>query len=354
MNGTDKLIKIVEAQKKDFKEYFIESCLFIKPEFVEKRATEMLNIIKNEDKLPVRFSRKLGGVYYSDGKKVGAKNNKDKNNAQELIKNNLIHKETKMSVFFDGTGNQTLVKKIYEYSGHLVSSGSNSHIINYTISHVWGEVTNPLYFSSLWNIVIIPNYLNYIMDKPELQDKRNSEIKNLIKALCIELYNPNQFFEKPLNIQNVTQEYHEIAKKMIREKKISFIEVRKEVLEEKKKEEKLSETAIFKSDELLSKNKEFIFGKLEEIKEMNLDIMILPLLLDKVICKDFFGLDYPLLKNKSKEKNERYYSKDYFKDSYGIEYQITNHWFFKQRELFSEWHNKLVEKYSDEIIIQKK
>ncbi|KQS92552.1 MULTISPECIES: hypothetical protein [Chryseobacterium] len=352
MNGTDKLINMVETQNKDFKEYFVESCLFIKPEFVEKRAAEMLNIIEKKEKLPVRFSRKLGGVYYSDGKKVGAKNNKYKNNAQKLIENNLIHRDTSISVFFDGTGNQTLVKKIHEYTSHLISSGSYSHIINYTISHVWGEVTNPLYFSSLWNIVIIPDYLNYIMDKPEHQDKRNSEIKNLIKALCIELYNPNHLLPKGLNIQNVTQEYHDIAKKMIDEKKISFIEVRKEILAEEKKEEKLSETAIIKSDEFLSKNKEFIFGKLAEIKELNLDMVILPILLDKVICKDFFGLDYAVLQNKSEEKKERYYSKDFFKDSNGTEYQITNHWFFKQRELFSEWHNKLVEKYSNEIIIQ--
>ena len=74
----------------------------------------------------------------------------------------LLFKDGKVKVLIDGTGNQTVVAAIEKGTGYIINSNS-SDLKNYTLSHIWANTThNPYYFSSLWNIVIIPNYLNYI------------------------------------------------------------------------------------------------------------------------------------------------------------------------------------------------
>lgn len=39
--------------------------------------------------------------------------------------------------------------------------------INFAISHIWGRAFDPSYFSSLWNIVLVPQYINWVIDKNE-------------------------------------------------------------------------------------------------------------------------------------------------------------------------------------------
>ena len=109
-------------------------------------------------------------------------------------------------------------------TGYIINSNS-SDLKNFTLSHIWESTThNPYYFSSLWNIVIIPNYLNYIMDKPQSQDKINETIQELMKAICIELYNPNTLMQNKIQVPTPKEKFSELAKKSIHEYWITLLD----------------------------------------------------------------------------------------------------------------------------------
>src|SRR5690606_20131311 len=72
----------------------------------------------------------------------------------------------------------------------LVSGGRSSTVKNYTISHVWGLASHPLFFSALWNVVLIPAHFNYLMDKDPETHEAVRMVKEAIEQQCILLYRP--------------------------------------------------------------------------------------------------------------------------------------------------------------------
>jgi hypothetical protein len=62
------------------------------------------------------------------------------------------------------------------------------HYQNYIISHVWGLASHPLFFSSLWNIVLIPAHFNYLMDKDPESHPVVKIVKEAIQQKCVSIY----------------------------------------------------------------------------------------------------------------------------------------------------------------------
>lgn len=71
---------------------------------------------------------------------------------------------------------------------------------NYVISHIWPDTADPFYFSSLWNVVIIPAHCNDIMDKDPTLHPIVAAIQNLFRAICYKLYGPNNYLTDIENI----------------------------------------------------------------------------------------------------------------------------------------------------------
>ena len=110
------------------------------------------------------------------------------------------------NVSVDKDGNAFVRKLINEKTGVTVSQGQNSLIQNTIISHVWGRAYDPRYFTSLWNIVLIPAWANSLMDKEvAVPGSLASKMRATYMAICSELYaktfnNPNK-----LNKINLTK-----------------------------------------------------------------------------------------------------------------------------------------------------
>ena len=240
-----------------------------------------------------------------------------------------------------------MVVAIQKATGYTIST-NNSDFINYTLSHVWSNTThNPYYFSSLWNIVIIPTYLNYIMDKPEVQDPINGKIQNLIKAICIELYQPETLMNGKVKVEKPNEKFLELAKKAINNKWIHF-------LGKKKGDSETRTIFIDKDFENINKlgNKEFAFQCLKLMQDYGLLEDNLAILTDAQECKENLGHYFPILlkknsNNSTKDKNgrNRYYTEPFFQYN-GKEYYVTNDWYEKKegkasnrdnRPIFIDW-----------------
>lgn len=341
MNGTDKLTGLFNS-KDEFIEFFIKNCYFIPKESVKERAEEMLKTVESGKKLPIRYGKKLNANYKVEGAKA-----LDKKSKREIVQyakeGKLCFKKNNILVEIDPTGNQSVVKAIYQATKHNVST-FDSTIINYTISHIWeGKTNNPLFFSSLWNVVIIPNFLNYIMDKPKNQHSINDTIQETIKAICYRLYNPVAIMHpyELTDVKEPKEEFLKIADKAIKNNWINYlpkntniVEKEEEVKEEKEltpiKELSISDDSDFETKlDFINKlnNKDFIFNLLNISVEYGIFEDLYPILIDKDLCKEYFLQGYPVLvDSKNKVDKERYYQKNLFEYN-GKSYYVTNDWY---------------------------
>ena len=322
MNGTQEFIKTLFNGNEDaFIEHFVKSCLFIEKKEVEKRAKEMLSDISNNAKINIRFGKTyLNECFVAEPKKNALKSKPEPVIRKIAKEEALFFKDGKVKVSFDSTGNQAVVVAIQKATGYTIST-NNSDFINYTLSHVWSNTThNPYYFSSLWNIVIIPTYLNYIMDKPEVQDPINGKIQNLIKAICIELYQPETLMNGKVKVEKPNEKFLELAKKAINNKWIHF-------LGKKKGDSETRTIFIDKDFENINKlgNKEFAFECLKLMQDYGLLEDNLAILTDAQECKENLGHYFPILleknsNNSTKDKNgkDRYYIKPFFKNVFKL------------------------------------
>ncbi|MBO4776969.1 MAG: hypothetical protein J5588_00625 [Bacteroidales bacterium] len=157
IDGIESIIKALGSED-EFIKLAVKSSYFFSEEVVIKRHGEMKSEIdKGKDgKLPAR---------------------KGKN------------EYTKISVEIDDDGNKAVRKLINDETGYTIGQGKDSIFQNYNLSHVWGNAYDPRYFTSLWNIVVIPSWANHLMDKeaPE-QGSIASKMINTYKKICETLY----------------------------------------------------------------------------------------------------------------------------------------------------------------------
>lgn len=347
-NGTTKLLALFNHNESNFIEHFIKSCYFVSKKSVENRTNFILDEINKKNKLPIRYTANMKGKFISENKYL---KNKTKKQINELVlSDNFKFKDINnenVSVFLDPTGNQALVNAIEIETGHLIST-TNCNFINYTISHIWENTThNPYFFSSLWNITIIPNYLNYLMDKPKRQDKLNEEVQEIMKALCFQIYKDSiSKMQHKIQIKPPNKKYINIADKAIKEKWVTFLDNNTE------KNNILFLNADLEKISTL-KNNEFIFQALNFMKKNLLFEENLANLTDRARCLELFGHYRPILildKNKIFENGSR----RYYEESIEInnqKYFVTNDWYKKSeknkrdnRNIFINWIYELLNK----------
>ena len=142
--------------------FMLEQSLFFKPDHVNRRQEEM----SNASSLPVRFSRTMKDRLIDSGK-------------------TFIDEKGK-KLLIDQDGNRSVRDIIKKYTGHIVSQGKSSTIKFVNISHVWGQAYEANYFTSLWNIVLIPSYCNPLMDK--VSEKLAGTVQSVFREVCNKLY----------------------------------------------------------------------------------------------------------------------------------------------------------------------
>jgi hypothetical protein len=60
---------------------------------------------------------------------------------------------------------------------------------NYIISHIWGKAYDPRYFTSLWNLALVPACANHLLDKPSaLEGTVAKKLIETIMAICFVHY----------------------------------------------------------------------------------------------------------------------------------------------------------------------
>jgi len=363
MDGMDSLLSVFENEN-DFILHFFQHVKFFRPEMAAKQAKEIHEnlILEKPLPLPVRFSLKSKKYFHYKNADTNSgkskKSFKNKSDAQAFsMDEDLIHNETEIKVCIDKDGNYFVRKQIFDAINYRVSQGAISDMTNFMICHVWGETANPLFFTSLWNITLIPHYMSFLTDKPDENSPLVKRIKDLLKAICIELYHPldlshmqkREKFDatsifafqdvKNLEDRKYVEDIQATAKKYIKDGVVHFIDKKPNA----QSELKATASAIYVDDNL--DNKAFILQQLEKLADVE-DESLIEVLADAKECKNKFDVAFSILREFTSEDKsvfedntgrQRYYKKDTFFEYNGKKYIICNHWYPKQRDLFELW-----------------
>lgn len=240
LNGTgviepdalDILIKTLNSNGMSLENHMVENSLFICPDKVEEQMDDLMNLLRNQNqpnnyikkgnsKLPVRFSEDAANVKYLDvfgndlrpvitKKRIGNKVCKAQDVYTQIYPGAIpsgvvpvspMSDYRGVSIIIDYDGNDFVRTAIRRYTGVWVCENSRVNMLrNYVISHIWPDTADPFYFSSLWNVVIIPAHCNDIMDKDPKSHHVVAAIQNLFRAICYLLYNPNKYLADIENI----------------------------------------------------------------------------------------------------------------------------------------------------------
>lgn len=210
-------------------DYVIRNTLFFKKDIVFQQAREYRQAIRMGEAIPVRYTSNKA-FFRQHEVKTTTPRFRNKKEAVLFTKdsaNAVFHRDSKIRVCFDPDGNYYSKKEILKYTGHRVSWGSTSSVINYNIAHIWGKTDNPLFFSLLWNYALIPCHCTFLTDKNDENDFVVKSIKNLLKAISIELYDPNRIMDWNQDVLFAEEypdtEFLQKSKKWIAEKKITFL-----------------------------------------------------------------------------------------------------------------------------------
>lgn len=110
----------------------------------------------------------------------------------------------KIPIWIDSDGNRKVRDLIFDETGFTVSFGYDNYFINFKISHIWGNAYDPRFFTSLWNIVLVPAWANDLLDKQNSTQPLAQKMINTYKAICEQIYDtPNKWGE--LGIQDIAQ-----------------------------------------------------------------------------------------------------------------------------------------------------
>ncbi len=241
-DGLDILIDVFSSHGISLEKHMVENSIFICPDKVEEQMNDLKYLLRklnqpNEPnyyyikkgkskfdgntKLPVRFSEDADNVKYLDvtGKdmrtvittaKIGNKKCKKLDVYTQIYPGAIPSGVVPVSpmadyrglpIIIDYDGNDFVRTAIRRYTGVWVCENNRVNMLrNYVISHIWPDTADPFYFSSLWNVVIIPAHCNDIMDKDPKLHPIVAAIQNLLRAICYLLYDPNKYLADIENI----------------------------------------------------------------------------------------------------------------------------------------------------------
>ena len=231
-DGLDILIDVFSSHGISLEKHMVENSIFICPDKVEEQMNDLMNLLRNQNqpnnyikkgnsKLPVRFSEDADNVKYLDvfgndlrpvitKKRIGNKICKAQDVYTQIYPGAIppgvvpvspMADYRGVSIIIDYDGNDFVRTAIRRYTGVWVCENNRVNMLrNYVISHIWPSTADPFYFSSLWNVVIIPAHCNDIMDKDPKSHHVVAAIQNLFRAICYLLYNPNNYLTDIENI----------------------------------------------------------------------------------------------------------------------------------------------------------
>ena len=185
IDGMESLLDILGEE--GFIKAVIENSYFLSPELVHARFDEMARALAIGEKLYARKSTQ-DDLYQMKG-------------SDRLY----VDGSFKCPIVLDKDGNAEVRKVINTETGYTISQGKGSIFQNYCISHVWGKAYDPRYFSSLWNLAIVPAWGNSLMDK--MADEESDEVERLaarlkatIESVCSTLYKMDELCWKELKM----------------------------------------------------------------------------------------------------------------------------------------------------------
>lgn len=231
-DGLDILIDVFSSHGISLEKHMVENSIFICPDKVEEQMNDLMNLLRNQNqpnnyikkgnsKLPVRFSEDAANVKYLDvfgndlrpvitKKRIGNKICKAQDVYTQIYPGAIpsgvvpvspMSNYSGLPIIIDYDGNDFVRDAIHRYTGVWVCKNNKMNMLrNYVISHIWPDTADPFYFSSLWNVVIIPAHCNDIMDKDPKSHHVVAAIQNLFRAICYLLYNPNNYLTDIENI----------------------------------------------------------------------------------------------------------------------------------------------------------
>lgn len=241
-DGLDILIDVFGSHGISLEKHMVENSIFICPDKVEEQMNDLKYLLRNlnqpnepnyyyikkgkskfngNSKLPVRFSEDADNVKYIDvsGKdlrpvitkiRIGNKISKAQDVYTQIYPGAIppgvvpvspMSNYCGLPIIIDYDGNDFVRTAIRRYTGVWVCENNRVNMLrNYKISHIWPDTADPFYFSSLWNVVIIPAHCNDIMDKGMNTHPIIPVIKELYKAICYQLYKPNNYLADIENI----------------------------------------------------------------------------------------------------------------------------------------------------------
>ena len=241
-DGLDILIDVFGSHGISLEKHMVENSIFICPDKVEEQMNDLKHLLRklnqpNEPnyyyikkgkskfdgntKLPVRFSEDAANVKYLDvfgndlrpvitKKRIGNKVCKAQDVYTQIYPGAIpsgvvpvspMSNYSGLPIIIDYDGNDFVRDAIHRYTGVWVCKNNKMNMLrNYKISHIWGRTYDPFYFSSLWNVVIIPAHCNDIMDKDPKSHHVVAAIQKLFRAICYLLYNPNKYLADIENI----------------------------------------------------------------------------------------------------------------------------------------------------------
>lgn len=353
-DGIESILSLFKTEMEFINHYF-SKILFFSIENVNQQSENLIRKIKNEEKIPVRFSEKSKKhFHYFDEKDLIKSRKKTFKNKKEAIKfssnNDLFHTKSKIKIKIDKDGNYSVRKEIRNYTGYRVSEGAISDYKNYTISHIWSNTSNPYFFTSLWNISLIPQAFSFILDKSKSSSAFVKKIKIITEIIHLELYQLNSLLSKveiseknnfEKDYKSFREEYS-IAKTLINKGLIRFLEPKK--IENTNLD--ISDISTEFKQEM--NNKDFIFIFLEKLKEIGFEDFdrFTNREYTKYICK----LSYPILvdvtgdsdaivQEKSRPVNsDVYYKKPFFRWN-NKKFIVCNDWKLNHRKQLVFWLN---------------
>lgn len=170
-NGIDSLLNKYNNSIDAFVKDVIENSYFFSPDLVQSSFDD---IIRNYPNSPL-FARK-------------STDNKVQDNGYFLYTDENTGVLQRVPIILDKNGNRAVVDLIKKDTGYLISSGKDSNFQNYIISHVWGDAFDPRNFTNFWNIVIVPAWGNFLLDKTNATDELTLKMINTFKAICLKKY----------------------------------------------------------------------------------------------------------------------------------------------------------------------
>lgn len=215
-DGIAPLLKLISTQNDNVEEFFIKSVYYISPENVR---TYWNSFIANKQEY------KLGTIRYNSRKFKNSSRQLASLSENAIIEKHKIRGEDiSLKISGDKDGNYAVRRMFKTLTKLTPSQGNLSNVTHYTLTHIWGQVDNPLFFESPWNVALTPTYISALTDGKFLDETHvRSRFQSLFQAVAYQLYKDIFKEDSFLNVDLPNKEILDIADSLIKNKLIKTI-----------------------------------------------------------------------------------------------------------------------------------